>query len=184
MPETKTKKSGSFIIKKLSSKEAIKNAETIVSIYRDCWLDTYPNESLGITKTDIEEKFKDLNLLTEKWKKKRLIGEDRMVWVASDKKIMVGFCVARRGKNENELVYLYIFPQYQGKHIGSKLMGLAMDWMGVEKPIILYGALYNSRAIHFYEKFGFNLTQKPVPPKTLPNGKSIPSMRMIRTTHT
>ncbi len=59
-------------------------------------------------------------------------------------------------------------------------MHQALNWMGDKKPIELYGASYNQKAIKFYEKHGFRLTDDQIPAKKLKNGKIIPSMRMIR----
>ena len=54
------------------------------------------------------------------------------------------------------------------------------EWFGADKSIVLYGAVYNYNAIEFYERYGFILSSEMIPPKELPNGKSIPPMKMVK----
>lgn len=171
-----------FNITQLSPQEAGTYSDQIVSIYRDVWLDTYPCQKLGITRKDLESKFTNMQALETNWKKNILNSINRAYWIVTDQEgNTVGFCIAKKGELEHELEYIYLLPVAQGKGTGCALMERALSWMGEGRSIVLYGAAYNHLAIRFYMKFGFTLTKEFVPSKKLPNGKEIPSMKMVLT---
>ena len=160
--------------------DAERYAAPIASLYEKTWLATYPNEELGITEADLASNFSDAEAAHERW---RAVLEDpaHRTWIVpnADQSI-AGFCVARHGEDENELEYLYVSPDAQGRGVGSALIQEALAWLGTDKPVVLYGAAYNANAIAFYERFGFQLSHEVVPPKRLENGKELPSMKMVR----
>lgn len=91
----------------------------------------------------------------------------------------MGYCLASRGKEENEIDALYLLPEAQGRGIGQKFMEEALVWLGDEKKISLGVAIYNDRVIRFYKRFGFqesNEAPHPIPP--LPSGKRMPIVKM------
>jgi len=66
--------------------------------------------------------------------------------------------------------------------LGKKLIKQALAWCGEDKPIFLDVVTYNLKAKSFYEKFGFN--KSGITPledlATLPSGKTLPEIRMIK----
>lgn len=181
MSTVDSKANNLFSIVKLTPEQAVSEAEKIVTIYRDVWLATYPNPQLGITREDLASRFQNLPRMIDDWKSTILNDNNRAVWVAKYSGQVVGFCVAKKEVNNNELEYIYILPEYQGMKLGQRLMNVALEWLGNEKTTVLYGAVYNDHAILFYKKYGFVLSTEHIPPKALPNGKSLPSMKMTKT---
>jgi len=169
-----------IVIVELTPSQASMLAAEIVSIYRDSWLATYPNQEFNITKEDLEPRFIDFKALVDEWRETILSQNNRKIWVAQEGEKYVGFCIGKKESEQNELEYIYLSPRYEGKGIGKALMSHALGWLGSEKPIVLYGAGYNAKAISFYTKFGFHLSDERIPEKELPNGKKIPSMKMMR----
>lgn len=170
-----------YKIQKLTSKQAVNMAEAIVSVYRDCWINTYPNEQLGITVQDIEQRFINFPSVVGEWKRDILSQNNRAIWIVKKAAGNIGgFCVAKKSTDHNELECIYLLTDCQGKGLGKKLLTMAFDWMGQSKPIVLYGAAYNYKAIAFYQKHGFKLAPPDIPPKVMPSGKSMPPMKMVK----
>lgn len=159
------------------------DAEGIAYVQRDTWLATYPNEKLGITKEDVEDRyFANMSERIAKWENKiRERTEDVYMLVAKEVDKIIGFCVAKKEDKENNLSAIYISPEYQGKGIGGKLAHIALEWFGNEKDISVFVADYNQNAIGFYEKLGFKDTGERIEEESLrlKNGKLIPEMKMI-----
>lgn len=169
-------------IKHIPSSQAKQLAPEIVKVYSDCWICTYPDTTLGITADDIKEKFIHIEDIEKEWKEHILGTKNRNLWVLFHDNEVVGFCIAQRESGYNELEYIYILSDYQGKGFGKQLMKKALDWLGTKKEIILFGAAYNIKAKEFYQKFGFIVSSEHIPPKKLPGGKNLPSMKMIKDT--
>lgn len=168
-------------IQKITPERSLTLAQNIVSVYRDVWITTYVSEELNITKDDLAAKFADFDEVLQEWKANILGDVQRGYWIVKDEKeYVVGFGIARLGVTENELEYIYLKADVQGHGVGDQLMNEMLTFMGTSKPIVLYGAAYNKRAIRFYKKYGFELSSESVPPKPLPNGKELPSMKMVR----
>jgi len=161
----------------------------IREIQRIVWLDIYPNKKAGITREDIELKFRNDNTkegrgVIEK-KKEKYDNPNIHILVAKEDEIIIGFIIASK-ENENRINAIYILPEFQGQGIGRSLMSQALDWLGAEKDIYLNVASYNNQAIGFYEKFSFVKTDREGAldnAAKLPSGKIIPEVEMIRQSH-
>lgn len=70
-----------FIIRRLTSAQARVQAGTLVRIYRESWLATYPDSDIGISISDIAEHFADRERIMRQWKNKEVSGSDKAVWV-------------------------------------------------------------------------------------------------------
>lgn len=171
----------SYTIEQLDIIQATSLTSEIVSVYRDSWIGTYPNIELGITEEDLLTRFTNVSDLENEWRTHILGSKDRSIWIVKIQTNKIfGFCIARKGNESNELEYLYLLPDIQGKGLGHQLITKALEWMQTSKPVFLVGAAYNHKAIQFYKKYGFELSPEHIPPKKLPNGKELPSMKMIR----
>ena len=80
-------------------------------------------------------------------------------WVAQyhDKIIGWAACAPR----DNEIIALYILPEFQGKGLGTKLYGLMLNQLNRSQNIIIYAVVGNQYAVRFYQKQGFQIIASP-----------------------
>lgn len=146
------------------------------------WLATYPNEELGITREDIEERFK--SKMTPESIKAQSEGvanlpENEKYLVAKVEGKIAGVCIAKKEEKNNRLGAIYTHPDFQGKGIGTKMWEEVQDFFDPEKDIVLNVASYNDNAIAFYEKLGFKTTDTVVDNHfVFQSGSSIPEIEM------
>ena len=147
------------------------DAETICNIRDECWLETYPNKQLGITRQQIElnAQGKDGVFLPRRiaYLSDQIAQEDGITsatFVAKVGSIACGYVSPVKTADSHKISMLYVKPSHQGKGIGYALMRRALDFLGDELPITLEVVAYNEKAIKFYEGFGFEMTSKRVKP--------------------
>lgn len=165
-----------------------KDIRGIQQVFYKTWLSTYPNKEIGVTKEDIEERFKDK--FSEKALSKRgsqVLNQSpsQIFVVAKDGDMVIGICEAKRSEFHNELKAIYVLPGYQGKGIGTMLWNKVVNFLGNEKKIIVHVATYNQQAIDFYKKIGFIDTGKRFVKEQyeMPISKTlIPEMEMMKDT--
>lgn len=144
-------------------KAKVKYAKEIAFLQRDVWFQTYPSKKAGITKSDIKNRFVDMDKKVEKWKQNiRDKKENELILVASAEDRIVGFCVVTKKSKENNLTAIYIDPAFQRQGIGSMFMKKIFSWFGDKKKVYVLVAEYNKKAINFYKKFGFVDTGKRI----------------------
>lgn len=164
------------------------HVDGITEVLRTAWLDTYPNEALGITREAIEEMYKPDE---EKRLKRREFynnpPENRLLLSAMDGDTVVGFINAlKREDGDGQIKALYVHPKMIGKGIGARLMEEALTWLHDTKRIRVECASYNDRALKFYKKFGFTIDEeasKNIELFTLPNGVAIPEVVLFKNNH-
>jgi ribosomal protein S18 acetylase RimI-like enzyme len=159
------------------------DAAGIIAVQKKTWLATYPNEEFGITEQDILSKDWDSPDRLARWQKTIAEeGDANRLWIAKEDEKIVGFCSAQRGDVQNRIGAIYILPEYQGQGVGKKLLEKAFNWLGDEKDATLEVAKYNTNAIEFYKKFGFEGESEiaPSPASQLPSGKLIPGIEMVK----
>jgi ribosomal protein S18 acetylase RimI-like enzyme len=155
-------------------------------VQKRTWLATYPNEALGITHTDIEalfdERTPEAHQRREARRRSINAHPHRHLWVAESETGIVGMCLARKEDEVRHIQALYVLPDEQGQGIGRRLMQMALEWLGADRPVTLGVATYNTRAIAFYERLGFVPSGDPssFPAPTLPSGVVIPEIEMIK----
>ena len=131
------------------------DASSIRQVQHDTWIDTYPNEELGLTEELIRDRVASLTGPKKvKSLEEALRLENQRTWVAKDGSRIVGYCTAEKKPDINRLGAIYILPEYQNKHIGTDLINSALEWLN-DKDIKVEVATYNEKAIKFYEKHGF-----------------------------
>ncbi len=151
----------------------------IKKVRRETWISTYPNEQYGVTEEDVKKRFMVKQPRVEQV---GLINSDVLkTWVAKVHGQAVGYCTAQKGAL-HRIHTLYVLPAFQNQRIGTKLIGTAMNWLGKRNDIYINVAVYNKKAISFYETLGFVLIDNGnvVEGFTLPSGAVIPEIEMVK----
>ncbi len=156
----------------------------IRTVWHQTWLNTYPNEGLGITVEDIEDRFEDYftpESLEEGREDLKNIPPHLVFLIAKQGNDIVGFCRVFSQDTKNQIQAIYVLPRVQGKGIGTRLWEETKKSLDLQKPTCVNLADYNEGAQAFYEKMGFRDTGKrwSNPKLTLASGVSIPEMEMV-----
>jgi GNAT superfamily N-acetyltransferase len=119
------------------------DAEAIMILKREAWLDAYANEQLGITVDDIRKKFTDDMLAEgiENWKHgiaSEAEGSERMTFVARIDGKVVGYTSPVIEDGRRRIGAMYISPDAQGEGAGGKLLAKALEWHGNDKDVYLH----------------------------------------------
>ena len=149
------------------------------------WLATYPNAEYGITVDDVEDKFRD-RYAEEVLARRRghitnpPVGETAIV--AKHGETVVGVCFVLQDADTNRIRAIYVLPEYHGRGIGTAMCEYAQQYFDPEKPTLVDVAVYNTNAIRFYEKLGFQDTGKRMREArfAMKSGAVIPDMEMRR----
>jgi len=157
----------------------------IQDVFYKTWLATYPNEKIGITKEDIEERFK--KRLSKEAIQKRIehicdMSGNYLFLVATNGDSVIGVCRLEKTADYFQIMAIYVLPEYQRNGIGKMFWEEAKKYFRKEKDIIVQVAIYNTKAISFYQKLGFTDTGKRFTEENLRmplNGVAIPEMEMI-----
>lgn len=155
--------------------------EGIQDVFYRTWIDTYPNDEVGITREAIEEQFK--NRLAPERKERFVQNLDKnpneLFIIAKDGDKVVGVCGFVKREEVNQLQRIYVLPEYQGKGIGKKFWAEGLKFFGKGKRIIVQLADYNENAKKFYETLGFKDNGKRfTEERHRVNGISLPEMEM------
>lgn len=130
----------------------------INTVLYKAWLETYPNEEAGVTPEDIEDSYKDHfteeSILKRQESMRRVPANQKRVVAASGNAI-VGAATMIRKESFNQLMTMYVLPEFHGKGIGRLLWDGVKGFRDPTKKTIAQVAVYNARAIRFYEKLGF-----------------------------
>jgi ribosomal protein S18 acetylase RimI-like enzyme len=173
-------------MKSIDVREALPDdAEAMREVQRHTWIATYPNETYGITKEDIEARFReDPETARERRERRRqsVCTAPFHSWVALEETVLIGFCLVKQDDQENLLQALYVLPDFQNKGVGKRLLQTALDWLGREKEVVLNVASYNEKALAFYRAFGFvpNGAVASSEALQLPSGVRLPEMSMVK----
>jgi 3-isopropylmalate/(R)-2-methylmalate dehydratase large subunit len=145
-----------LIIRKAISSDA----KAIAKIREVGWLETYPNEKIGVTKEIIFEKVKVDQDKIDRWVK-TINDPSQYLFVAEVENKVVGWCVGHSLENtENAELAIYIFPEYQSMGIGIRLMKACMKELSNYPKVIIESVTYNERAVSFYKKIGFEIVDE------------------------
>ena len=69
---------------------------------------------------------------------------------------LAGYVIGtRHAPDSHELDWLMVHPDFHGSPVSHALMDAGLEWLGRSHPIWLSVIAFNTRAIRFYEKFGF-----------------------------
>lgn len=89
-----------------------------------------------------------------------IVNSNHMWLAAKDGSKIIGFIHCVKKENYGQIRSLFIDPDYQGTGLGRKFMTIALEWLADFERIILFVVEFNAKAISFYEKFGFKLTNE------------------------
>ncbi len=152
-------------------------------VYR-AWLATFPNDEYGITKDDIEDRFKDEftdEARAKRWENIQRESNGRM-FLAKVAAEVVGVMVVARLPEGNSLRYVYILHEFQGQGIGRRLWDEARRYLDPKKSSFVQVATYNTGAINFYKKLGFRDNGRRFEEERfrMKSGANMPHMEMER----
>ncbi|MDE1941434.1 MAG: GNAT family N-acetyltransferase, partial [Patescibacteria group bacterium] len=149
------------------------------------WLATYPNKEYGITVDDIEDRYKDRHSeerLARRREQIATMSDNKLTMVAKLDGKIVGVCRMIKHPDKNQLSAIYVLPDYHGHGIGTAMWEAIQQHFDATKSTIVDVAVYNAKAIKFYEGLGFVDTGKRFsdPKFKMKSGAAIPEMEMIR----
>lgn len=164
------------------------DAEEMVRVHAQSWMETYPNESAGITEDMIRGRMYGQN--NEKLRervgryKKSIATQDHThtAFVVRQSGKIVGLSLPHVEKDgRHRLGAFYLLREVWGKGIGSQLMEKVLEWHG-QNDIYLMVTSYNNRAIKFYEKLGFERTgnHSEISVSEKNNDIKMPEVEMVR----
>ncbi|MDQ5962479.1 MAG: hypothetical protein QG653_286 [Patescibacteria group bacterium] len=161
------------------------DAEEIQNVFYKTWLATYPNNVPGVSVDDVHEHHKE-KLSEEGIEKSRKRIEDglslenqRFLVAKVDGKI-AGVCLATVLEDKNQLNAIYVLPEFQGKGLGYKLWGEVLKFIDQTKDTVVQVVIYNTSAIEFYKRLGFEDTGKRWTDEKfkMKSGATFPEMEM------
>ena len=130
----------------------------------ESWLATYPNEAAGVP-------YEWVKNLTDSWLTADKLAQSRQILtdvindssmfyrLAESEGKVIGFVhAATNDDGTKELEAIYTSPETFGSGLGQQLMNVANEWIG-DTETTLKVAKYNTRAIRFYEKNGFQAVE-------------------------
>ncbi len=169
------------------SQASPEDAAGIGRVVYDAWVDTYPNDELGIT-VDLVKTWVAGNLSTAGIAKRAQRYQvprdpDVLNLVAKMDGVIVGMAIGNRSVELEQWVgSIYVSPQWHSIGIGAQLMDALLKWFDLDRPIWLRVATYNARTIRFYERFGFTACEEAESNSTTQHVGSgaIPQVKMVR----
>jgi len=159
------------------------DVEAISEVQKETWLATYPNEQARITRDDIlSEDFFSKERLESRRKTISDPKSNSKFWVAKHEGKVIGYCCIQKLPDYNKIRSIYILPAFQGQGIGDRLMQKMFEFIDPTKPTKLSVAIYNTKAISFYEKHGFvkGIRHQKNPEGHFVSGREIPEMEMVK----
>ncbi|GKQ37531.1 hypothetical protein ALMP_40680 [Streptomyces sp. A012304] len=157
------------------------DAEALSRVHFTAWLESYPNPRFGIDEDWIRQAVGRLVTPEGVAQWRRAVEDARdhpdlhFCRVARTVTRAVGFLCGHRAEAEVASIGpMYVLAEFSGRGIGSRLMNEYLSWVG-ERPVCLWVTVYNTRAIRFYTRHGFEISGE----RRQWRGK-MPIVRMIR----
>lgn len=136
--------------------------ESVIEMQAQSWLDTYPDDKAGISRSWVEERVQGW-LMSDNIKKRqerlRVINNDQhslyKIAVADNGSIL-GVLFVQRQDGKQHLGMLYVDKKYHGRGVAQGLMQTFLAWEDARLSTDLEVAVHNKRAIAFYKKYDFH----------------------------
>ncbi len=159
------------------------DAREIEELFYRTWLETYPNKEAGVTRDDVEDKYKSSfsdEMLAKRAERIAQPPDGDTLLLAKEGKKIVGLCRVVVHQDKNQLQAIYVLPEYQSRGVGSLLWKEAQKHFDVRRDIVVHVATYNTKAVAFYKKLGFEDTGLRFKEErfTMKSGATIPEMEM------
>lgn len=161
----------------------VEDAAEIAAVQRHTWLATYPNPEAGITKEDVwmaiaGKEGECIPVRVDRWREKlENVGSERGVFVVRDGDKVIGYTAPAIRDEQRRLGGLYVLPEAQSRGVGQALLEQAVAWHGRDEDIFLHAVSYNTSAIQFYTRHGFEATGREVMDDMA--GKPLPCIEMV-----
>jgi len=147
------------------------------------WIETYPNEAAGVSLEWVKEQ-------ADGWMTPEALvnSRDRVAKILADP-VHQPLYIAKAGEDVVGMIHgsnyeafgqrleaLYVDKQYHGQGVAQRLVDQLFKSFDLTQPVTLEVISYNDRAIHFYQKNGFEI----VPGSDFLYKDVMPSITMIR----
>ena len=147
------------------------------------WMETYPNEAAGVSLEWVKEQ-------ADGWMTPEALesSRDRVAKILADP-VHQPLYIAKAGEDVVGMIHgsnyeafgqrleaLYVDKQYHGQGVAQRLVDQLFKSFDLTQPVTLEVISYNDRAIHFYQKNGFEI----VPGSDFLYKDVMPSITMIR----
>jgi GNAT superfamily N-acetyltransferase len=167
------------------------DAEAIWQVKRDSWLATYPNAESGLTAEHIRQHFEGEHgeLVAPGIARIRayIVSAPAVgprFFVAEADGVTAGMAAMAAPFTEEDgrrrVGALYLLPGFQGQGLGHRLLEAVLDWHGRDHDVYLVVTSYNARAIGFYERHGFALTEAAIADSKPVGSARMPLREMVR----
>lgn len=163
-------------------KAEMRDSEGLKNVLTRTFLDTFPNEALGITRDDI---LHDLKMMASPETLSMIIADsikrpsERLLLVADAEGLVVGMIDCKIKDGAGVIVGLFVQPESQGNGVGSILLdGTKEFFKGMPQVFISYES-YNIKARDFYKKHGFVETGKTFSKHQVKSGAYLPEVEMV-----
>lgn len=148
----------SAIVREASQDDVLK----IRTMHAHSWLVAYPNEEFGVPEEWVKERVAawttEEGIQKSKEHFRSIFGHPAHYYrIAELNDKVVGLVHAINEGEKQHLAALYVDESQYGNGLAQRLMDGAIDWLDTAKSIDLEVAVYNARAIRFYEKYGFKV---------------------------
>ena len=152
------------------SKPTEEDAALIGPMHVQSWLESYLKLDEGITVEVLKDlvSFVDTDEGTQfrnnVFKEQAAKPDEVLYRVVKDKNgKVVSFMHGKKEDDKNILDGIYLLNEVKGEGVAHRLVEEFLGWIDKEKPTYLEVISYNERAISFYKKYGFEITDKAVP---------------------
>jgi len=160
--------------------------EATARLYRQSWIDTFTSPPYDVSTEFAEEKMKrkfsqdEIDRLRDE-AKTEFEDQNRAWFVARTQEgEVIGVVAPKHQDDERQqrVGAIYVDQEYRGHGAADELMEAAIDWLDTTKPLYLWVAEQNERAIGFYRRQDF----EPVVGEINHfYEKDIPHIKMVRT---
>ncbi len=141
-------------------KPTLEDVEGLYNVIKKSWYATYVNETVGVTKEDVDAIYGDDDIHQKLQAIRNRIEHPKdteISFVAKNAHEVVGQIRLVQHDDHIELRTLYILPEHTGQGIGKLLWEKGLSVLDNHKPITVDVASY-TRAKDFYTKIGFQDT--------------------------